>query len=157
MAKFIHLTQGLQTVIDDEDYEKVRQFRWYAARASKNTFRAISDGPGKSTLLHRFILDAPRNMEVDHIDGNSLNNMRNNLRLCTHQQNLSGQHTQSYKSSMYKGVTWRKDRNKWQASIKYNGKRISLGVHITQEDAAKAYDNMALKLFGEFARPNFKE
>ena len=150
--KKIQLTRGLYTVVDEEDYDRLINRTWYASK-SGNTFVARSDSPTR-ILMHRLILNAENGIEVDHIDGNSLNNLRSNLRLCSHRLNICNQRTQLYKSSMYKGVSWSKVAKRWHAYIKCSGVRSHLGYFDTQEEAAKAYNNAAITLFGEFAKIN---
>lgn len=101
--------------------------------------------------MHRLILDAPKGMQVDHINGNGLNNRRENIRLCTHEQNSYNQQ-KPYGSSKYKGVC--RKRGKWDAQIRASGKIIWLGSFATEDEAANAYDEAALKHFGEFAFTN---
>lgn len=89
---------------------------------------------------------------VDHIDGNSLNNTRSNLRICTRAQNCLNSKRPKHNTSGYKGVAWSKKNNKWQATIKFNGKLHWLGLFDTPEEAHKAYCKAATELHGEFAR-----
>jgi hypothetical protein len=103
--------------------------------------------------LHRFILDAPSALEVDHINGNGLDCRRSNLRLATHKQNLRNQAAHSG-TSRYKGVSWNRQRNGWDAQICLNGKNRYLGRFRTEVEAAKAYNEGARLHFGEFARLN---
>lgn len=99
-------------------------------------------------------MDAPKGKEVDHKDGNGLDNQKSNLRLCTHKQNT--RNSISIKgTSIYKGVFWCKDRLKWRAGIKNNYKTINLGYYESEVNAAFAYDKAAIKYFGEYARLNF--
>lgn len=90
---------------------------------------------------------------IDHIDGDSTNNRIENLRAATQSQNTSNGAMRRNNTSGYKGVTFRKDTKKWQASVMVNGKHISLGSHVTKEDAYEAYKAGSLKHFGEFSRP----
>ena len=151
------LTQPKVAIADDCDFEFLIQRKWYAHR-DKNTFYARAHGysEGKPVLLgmHRVIMQPMRGLQVDHINGNGLDNCRCNLRICTSAQN---QH--NYRSrkglSKYKGVSWHRGAKKWQATIQANKKRIHLGCHDIEEDAALAYDKAALHFFGEFARINF--
>jgi len=99
--------------------------------------------------LHRFILDAPIGVQVDHKDGNPLNNTRENLRLCSQSQNLQNQRAKQ--NTHLKGITFRRDRNRWKARIKINGKELFLGYYRTQEEAHAAYLEAARKYHGEFA------
>lgn len=108
--------------------------------------------------LARLITNCPKNMQVDHIDKNRCNNLRENLRICTGSQNHAnkGKSMNKYRklTSKYKGVG--KKGNKWRARIKINGKEIHLGEFNTEDEAAKAYDAKAKELFKEFANLNFK-
>lgn len=101
--------------------------------------------------MHKFLTDWPK---TDHIDGNGLNNQRRNLRPCTTAQNAANQTQQKGRSSLYKGVSWRKGRNKWRAGIKVNGKQINLGDFTNETEAALAYNKAAAEHFKEFARLN---
>jgi len=157
-VKYIELKNGIKTKVDDRDYLRLSQYKWYFQRykASGYVVRSLKKN-GKRVLrsMHRMILDAPIGTEVDHKDGDGLNNQRSNLRLCTHQQNGFNQGTQRRKkSSKYKGVYWQKTIGKWIAKIKYNGKMHHIGCYINGIAAAQAYDKEARKHFGEFARPN---
>ena len=170
--KVIHLTRGKISLIDNEDYEKVNQYKWYASPAPGDTFYAkrkiwipnnghltkqgkyIKNGQYKSISLHRFIINAPYNKEVDHIDGDGLNNRRNNLRLCNHMENMRNVPVRKTSKSGLKGVTWCKQTNKWRVVIQDNKKYIHVGRFIEIEDAIKAYNNKAKELFGEFAYQN---
>jgi hypothetical protein len=109
-------------------------------------------------LLHRLIMTCPPGMVIDHIDGNKLNNKRNNLRVCTRQQNTFNSKRNAKNNSGYKGVYLHKQpggRSLWRARIKINYKTIHLGLFEDPRDAGLAYDVAAIKYFGVFARPNF--
>ena len=108
---------------------------------------------GKSWLLHRYLLRPEIGMHVDHINGNRLDNRRENLRVCTHSQNHMNKSSCRGRSK-YKGAYWWPQKGKWKSSIKVNGKDKYLGLFLTEEDAAKAYNQAALKHYGEFARLN---
>ena len=94
----------------------------------------------------------PKNLLIDHIDGNPHNNRFDNLRLATSHQNQCNQKRRSDNTSGLKGVSWCKDRNKWQAGLSFKGKRIALGRFNTKEEAYAAYCEAAIRLHGEFAR-----
>lgn len=152
----IYLTQNLTTQVDDDDYEYLSQFNWYAAKMGK--FYAVRRGPNNTTLrMHAIILNPPDGMQVDHIDGNSLNNQRNNLRICTQKENARNRTKLEGTSSMYKGVHWREDIGKWQSYIYINRVKKILGNFMTQIEAAIYYDIAAKTYFGEFAKLNFPE
>lgn len=107
--------------------------------------------------MHRMILDAKPGQLIDHKDGDGLNNTRANLRIATPSNNNQNSKPQKGGSSAYKGVSWFKRYKKWQVIITVNGRNKSLGYFIHEIEAAKAYDEAAIREFGEFARPNFPE
>ncbi len=166
--KEIPLTKGYVALVDDEDYERVNQYKWYVQRDGYNyyavrniTIRSRKEtretGLPRQTLIymHRFILDAPNDKDVDHRDHNGLDNRKkSNLRFCTKNQNMGNLLSESGVSK-YKGVTWHNENKKWVARIGYEGKRIHLGCFSDEIEAAKTYDARARELFGEFAYLNF--
>lgn len=163
MSKQITLTQGKFTIVDDEDFEWLNQWKWcankihniwYAIRGLIHSEK-IANGKHICILMHRQIMNCPKGFEIDHQDHNGLNNQKSNLRICTRNQNQHNQKIQTrIKSSQFKGVYWDKSTKRWPAQIKYNSKRIHLGGFGSEIEAAKAYDKAAKRLFGEFARLN---
>jgi hypothetical protein len=146
-------------LVDDEDAARVASFRWQA-RLQGNIWyavRTVDGGRHTKQAMHRLLLCAPRGSQVDHVNGNGLDNRRSNLRYCTNGQNQQNRHHARNNTSGFRGVTWNKASQKWQAGIKYEGKSIHLGLHDNREDAARAYDIMARQIFGSFAHPNFPE
>ena len=105
--------------------------------------------------MHRVIMNAPKGMLVDHIDGNGLNNRRSNLRLCTNKENARNARPSKGGSSRYKGVCWHKAKKKYDARIEVDGKRYCLGYFADEIEAAVTYDIKAMQLFGDFAYFNF--
>lgn len=152
--KKIPLTQGKFALVDDANLEWLNQWKWYAGknRASGIFYAKRSAKRGK-ILMHRAILNAKPKQEVDHRDGNSLNNCRDNLRFVTAGQNAMNRH-RVVGVSRYKGVS--RHRAKWRACIEKDKKGIHIGYFDLEIEAAKAYDLKAKELFGEFARPNFQ-
>lgn len=146
----IQTSCGIITQVDEDC--PARDFCWhvntygYAVNWSR---RVKSLGSG---LLHRLVLNAPKGMEVDHINGDRLDNRRENLRLVTRQQNARNRGANRSNRSGYKGVSL--GHSAWLAYIAISGKNIALGSFKTAEDAAKAYNEAAIKLFGEHARLN---
>lgn len=141
-------------LVDDGDYEYLNQFRWSVGKSGKILYaiRATRvDGKIIMQFMHGAIMNAKG---VDHIDGNGLNNQRSNLRLCTQSENGMNMRNRENTSSIYKGVYFSKSAQKWCAAIKINRKGISLGLFVSELDAAKAYNAKAIELFGEFARLN---
>jgi hypothetical protein len=151
--KLIKLTQSLFAQVDDEDFDKINDLKWYAVKAPRTYYvRSKSQGQ-KSLVLHRFIMNPPDNMLVDHIDGNGLNNQKENLRIVNHTSNMRNRKSHQNSSSQFLGVSYVKP---WKAQIRANGKDIYLGRYTTEEEAAKAYDEAARTHYGEFANLNFK-
>lgn len=105
--------------------------------------------------MHRVVANTPDGMETDHIDGNSTNNQRGNLRVCSRTENAMNLGVRSDNSSGFKGVCWHKATGKWESYISAGKKHIHLGVYHTVEEAAHAYDAAALKYHGPFARLNY--
>lgn len=155
----IVLTQGQTAIIDNCDAD-LQQFKWQARKGRNNCYYATRTlYPSKSHIaMHRVIMGRIQNREivsdewVDHIDGNPLNNRRSNLRIATPRQNALNSRKRIDNTSGYKGVTYRKDNNKWRARICKNGKRITLGYADTAEDAFKLYQAAAQQEYGEYIR-----
>jgi len=154
-TRFIPLTKGRFAIVDAADYDWLNQYKWCAS-ASRNRFFARSAVKGKGIWMHRLIMNPPAGMVVDHIDGNSLNNKRENLRICTARQNSYNRKGYGT-ASKYKGVHWNKSTKRWVAVIKHYGVSIFLGSFNSEINAAKAYDKKAKELFGEFSYLNFPD
>lgn len=156
--KEIKLTQGKVALVDDADFEELSKYKWYAERSS-NTFYAMRNVRKNfhyvSVRMHKQIMKPPKNKQADHRDHNGLNNQRENLRICTQQQNNMNQRKRVGLSSIYKGVHLYRFGKKWVARIRLNKRTINLGHFKWEADAAKAYDVKAKELFGEFAYLNF--
>lgn len=165
----IPLTKGMVALIDAQDYERVSQYQWWAnkSKPTSKTWYATTKiiPPGehwtkrKNTQLHRFILDAPPEIKVDHINRDGLDCRRHNLRMATNSQNVAnvGPLQIGTKTSQFKGVhlTVRVKIPKWESRIMCQGKDYYLGVFDSEIDAAMAYDRKAKELFGDFAHLNF--
>ena len=155
--KRIPLSQGLEALIDDEDESFLGQYRWFAAKR-KRTFYAGTNNDGKwpdqpeTILMHRLLLGFP--IGVDHVNGNGLDNQRDNLRPTGQSGNLANQRA-TRGSSAYKGVSWMGRLNKWRAYISPRSGQRHLGTFTSEVDAARAYDRAALALWGDFAHTNF--
>lgn len=155
--KQIKLTQGKVVLVDDEDFDWLNQWKWFAQK-SRNTYYTIRNVLNKNTKkrfkvsMHKLILNPLDGLICDHIDGNGLNNQRSNLRICTNQQNSCNRGVGKNASSGVKGVY--KHYKNWQVRIKANYKLITIGTYKTKQLAVIAYNNAALKYYGEFAYLN---
>lgn len=157
--KEIQLTQGKVALVDDSDFEAVNEFKWFAYRNGETFYAARSvkkpDGQWVRQDLHRFLMPGAPD-EVDHKDGDGLNNQRENLRPATHQQNMQGfRRKRPGATSKFRGVYWNKSHGKWQAQIRVKGALIHLGLFTSETEAGRAYDVAAQEHFGEFASLNF--
>lgn len=153
----IPLTRGLVALVDDEDYERVvAAGKWYALLNGRTVYAAhnarAGDGRGITERLHTFLTGFPL---TDHINRDGLDNRRANLRPATKAQNAANQKVRSDNTSGFKGASWDKARRSWKAYIHEAGRRVVLGRHPTAEEAAKAYDERAREIYGEFAALNF--
>jgi len=133
---------GLVFIIDKDDFNLIKDFYWsatdgYACNSSKG-------------LLHRYLMNPPKKMQIDHINHNILDNRRSNLRICTQTENLYNQNKYKNNRSGYKGVS--KHGKKWRAYINKDGKRQNIGIFSTPELAHAAYCKAAKELHGEYAK-----
>lgn len=160
--KTIPLTRGMVALVDDQDYEDLAKFRWYAAKqtsrdkvlfyARRKVRKIVGNQRQQAILMHRCLLICDG--AVDHKDGDGLNNQRDNLRSATGTLNLANQRHRVGGSSKWKGVVWHKRCRKWQAQVFNGGDSHYLGLFAEEADAAQAYNFKAEELFGEFARSN---
>jgi len=146
-----------ESIVDDEDFDLVRQFNW---SINTNGYAHRTVGKKRKKLyLHQLIMKIPRGKDVDHRNGNKLDNRRENLRVATRSQNIVNQFKQKMRNgikttSIYKGVYWQKNRNKWLVRLG-RSKLGYVGYFTDEEKAGRAYDERAMLLFGEFAKLNF--
>lgn len=154
----IALTRGYVATVDDADYERLAAHRWYAHPGSRAVYaarRALDGGRSRVVFMHRMLLDVPAGFEVDHRDGDGLNNRRANLRLATRAQNNRNARLRRDNASGYKGVSYRpgqRGTRKWRARIKAHGRSQHLGWFATPEEAHAAYRVASAALHGEFGR-----
>ena len=168
--KIIKLSQGMETMVSDEDYERIANYqtnyrsqslRWqttYGTKDKKKKYYASKTIDYKKWRLHRFIFHLRgidiTGKEIDHISGDTLDNRWENLRLVSSTQNKHNAVIRSDNTSGYKGVSFHKQRQRWAAQIFIDKKHTSLGLHDTALDAAKAYNEAAIEHFGIYANLN---
>lgn len=155
--KQIELTQGQYALVDDADYDWLTQWKWCVAKQYSGYYAVrnflLKNGKRSMISMHRQILGLKQGdkRQGDHKDRNTLNNCRNNIRICTNQENSMNQKVLSNCSSRFKGICWHKMAKKWQAQIMINGKFKYLGLYNSEIEAAQVYNKAAIKYHGEFA------
>jgi hypothetical protein len=158
----IPLTKGQFAIVDAEDYEELSRFKWHSAWSpftkSFYAMRSVYPKNGRSITeqMHRRILSLEYGdkRQGDHINHNTLDNRRNNLRVATKSENNRNSRKSLRNTSGFKGVSWHTRDKTWQANIRINRKLLHLGYFSTPQLAADAYDDAARKMFGEFAKTN---
>ena len=145
---------GLFAKVDDVDFDHLNQWKWSAERRHKGFYAIRRNSKRGMVRMHREILGCAE--DIDHEDGDGLNNQRYNLRPCSDAQNQwnSGKRHRHGKTSQYKGVNWSERFKCWVAYISANGERKNLGCFDTEEAAALAYNLGALDRHGNFAKIN---
>jgi len=159
----IPLTRGKFAIVDPGDYKRLAKYKWHFSRSPTSSYAACwqrcqPGGVRKKIWMHREVIDIPKHMLCDHINGNGLDNRAANLRPATVSQNLCNRpKTKTKTRSKYKGLEWDKIQRKWKVRIQCDGRKIYLGSFSKEIDAAKAYDKKARQLFKEFACLNFPD
>jgi hypothetical protein len=155
----LQLSQGQTAIIDDADLPLANQYKWWVQKVNSGSYYAITNykdenGRRHRLYLHRLLMNPQPGFVVDHKDGNTLDNRRSNLRVCTHSQNMLAHRRpkSSGKRSQYRGVRYvTKGKRHWSATITHQGNVRHLGVFFTEAEAAQARDRAAVELCGEFA------
>lgn len=157
----IPLTRGEYAIVDQADFEKLKQHKWHLTIDRWNKYAKRSARKGNKRCrcaMHRVVTNAPDGLFVDHINHNGLDNRKANLRIVTSQQNSwNKRQGKRRKSSKYKGLSWRKNSQKWGVSICIDYKSKHLGYFEDEKEAAAAYDRAAKKYQGEYAFLNFAD
>lgn len=159
----IELSRGLVALVDDADFDWLSRWRWQAHKAvvpphsyyAQRSEARDDNGRRPYVSMHRAILGNPVGLIVDHKNGNTLDNRRDNLRACSPSQSCCNRRPFAGKAIPYKGVYGVGRR--FYALIQFEGVKHSLGGYATPEDAAKVYDQKARELHGEYARVNFPD
>ncbi|MHC4641360.1 MAG: AP2/ERF family transcription factor [Planctomycetota bacterium] len=157
----IPLTRGEFAIVDPEDYPRLAKHKWHLAKSPTGSYAVRwKRGPVKNTRrriwMHRQVIHIPRSLLCDHVNCNSLDNRKENLRPATVSQNLCNRTKKKSKSrSIYKGLEWDRIQRKWKARIQLNNRKIYLGSFNLEIEAARAYDQAAKKHHREFANLNF--
>jgi hypothetical protein len=152
---YVPLTRGYEAIIDAADVPLVAGHNWCALVRPHTVYAGRGDCTGptfRTVQMHRVLMGEPDGLDVDHEDGNGLNNTRDNLRPATRPQNQHNARTRSDNTSGYKGVYWSNREGVWKAQIRINGRRKYLGRHDTPEDAYASYCEASKKYHGEFGR-----
>jgi hypothetical protein len=155
------LTSGGFARVSRKDFVRVSQQSWWARKYGRRTYavgHAVKpDGSFTKCYLHRVILGlTDRKIKTDHKDGDGLNCLRSNLRACSNQQNSSAfRQLKIGKTSRFRGVSWKTDKQRWVVQLRYFYLHIYGGLFTDEIEAAKAYDALAARYFGSFARLNF--
>ncbi len=153
--KKIKLTQSKFAEIDDSDYEELNRHKWFAVESSGLFYAGRKspkvNGHSKIIRMHADIMKTSEGEYTDHIDGDGLNNQRNNLRVCTNSQNGMNRGKPKSNTSGFKGVTWHKANQKWQSQINVEGTYKYLGGFNTRLEAYEAYCMACEKYHKEFS------
>lgn len=144
------------TQVDDEDFHRLNNSKWHITSngyAQRSEYVGTINGKIKvrTIKLHRELMAVPEGVDIDHADGNKLNNQKSNLRIATRSQNMMNKIKRTGLTSKYKGVHWHKGAQKWNAKVFTKGVTTHLGYFNSEEAAALAYNEAASKIFGEFA------
>lgn len=162
--KIIELTQDKVALVDDEDYDVLMEHKW-CAHWNYTKWYAVSRINAKVTKMHKFLLHSEAAyihgkyalLEIDHVDGDGLNNQRNNLRWVSRTENLRNRVANKSSSSQYVGVYFEQYTQRWCAAIKVDGKTFKIGRFDNEYDAALARDKVALDMWGNIAKMNVLE
>jgi hypothetical protein len=158
MTAEIILTRGMVALVDDADQEMLAMYSWRAIKGIGRWY-AMAWTPQvawsrRALTMHRLVLGEPA-ADVDHVNGDGLDNRRSNLRIATDSQNGANRVAQGGGTSIYKGVCRRSGETRWRATVQVLGRKVNAGSHATEEEAARAYDALARQHFGPFAALNF--
>ena len=153
--KKIPITRGEVAIVDDENFKELSQYKWYLMDGFAG--RTVKENDKQTTIyMHRVVLDAPKGLSVCHLNGNKLDNRRENLCLVKDSIRTDKKKKNASHSSQYRGVYWTKDKKIWTAEIEVNKKHLRLGYFEDEKEAAIAYDKAAYEYYGPLAQTNFE-
>lgn len=151
--KKIKLTQNKYALVDDEDFDRLNQYRWQAELNGHVWYAKRRDNKNnKNIKMHRVIMKTPDGVKTDHMDRNGLNNQKSNLRICTDSENAWNRKKRIDNISGFKGVSYHRKTNKWQARIMINGTDFYLGLFTTKLKAYEKYCKVSVKYHGKYSR-----
>lgn len=148
--KNLHLSTGERIIVDDDDFEEASRHVWHKCGLGY-AGRTLN---GRTVYMHRLIMNAKKGDEIDHINRNKLDNRKSNLRFCNHSLNQANRPIHSKNTTGFLGVTWHKKARKYQTRIRISGRKTHLGLFEDIKEAARVYNEAAIKQFGEFAQLN---
>lgn len=154
MAKKVALGSGQFAIVDDEDFDLVNQYVWQGHKAGKAGKGGDYVYAVTRIRMHRLVTNCPKGMYVDHINGDTLDNRKSNLRICTNAENQQNTRSRGG-SSRFKGVSYSQKKKRWKASFMWKGRVYYCGSFATEEDAARAIDKLRKEVCGEYATANF--
>ena len=152
--KKIELTQGKYAIVDDNDYAYLSQWNWNCNKNNRAFYAVRTVNHSGKMNMHRQLIGDVEGKVCDHINGDGLDNRRSNLRHATHSENMRNRKLNLNNTTGYKVVSWRPKPNKWESSIRVNGKYRYLGRFSTLMEASEAYNSAALRYFGKFSKLN---
>lgn len=141
-------------IVDDEDFEKLNEWRWHSDNKGYIVRRVRRNGRKSVVYMHREIMQTPESMVTDHINGIRTDNRKSNLRICSDAQNKRNRGPAHNNPTGLKGAYWQEQISRWYSRIQIDGKSIYLGTFDSAELASQAYTKAALEYHKEFAWSN---
>lgn len=158
VAMEIPLTQGKVAIVDADDYEELSKYKWQYSATNGYAVGQIRYDDGtysEKVLMHRYIIGTRKGLHTDHINGDKLDNRKENLRECLPSENYVNRGICIKRNkSGYKGVYWRSEKEKYQVTLRKNNKTFYVGLFEDINEAILMYDFWAMQMWGEFAKPN---
>lgn len=158
MTKEIPLTRGKAALVDAEDYEELSKHNWQFSTTigyAVGQIRYSDDKYSEKILMHRYIMGTGEGLHTDHINGDKLDNRKENLRICTPSENFVNRGIcKKRNKSGYKGVYWSERDKMYQVTMRKNSKTYYVGMYKDIDEAIKMYDFWIVQMWGEYARPN---